>query len=168
MEKKYQFIYSSGLVYIGLTWVGRHEIRCIFAKFHQINCPAAHPCHQAQRGWLSTICFQPHLLLFEQASTDWSSYNSIAPKVVAYTWWLTIRQGAVVWLGWGRGWYGGPVQIACSGVELNEVQPSSSPRWSMRDLINQPFISQLSKHVSVCHHGCYWFLIWEDQIGNVL
>ena len=54
---------------------------------------------------------------------------------------------------------GGPVQIACSGVKLNDVQPSSSPWWSIRDPINQPFISQLSKHVSVCHHGCYWFLI---------
>ena len=53
----------------------------------------------------------------------------------------------------------GPVQIACSGVKLNDVQPSSSPWWSIRNPINQPFISQLSKHVSVRHHGCYWFLI---------
>jgi len=36
---------------------------------------------------------------------------------------------------------GGPVQIACSGVKLNDVQPSSSPWWSIRDPINQPFIS---------------------------
>lgn len=63
---------------------------------------------------------------------------------------------------------GGPVQIACSGVKLNDFQPSSSPQRSRRYLIDQPFISQLSKHVSVYHHGCYWFLIWEDQIGNVL
>ena len=63
----------------------------------------------------------------------------------------------------------GPVQIACSGVKLNEVQPGSSPWWPGRqNLNNQPFISQLSKHVSVYHHGCYWFLIWEDQIGCAL
>ena len=66
----------------------------------------------------------------------------------------------------GEWW--GPVHIACLGVKLNEVRPSSSPQWSRRNLNNQPFISQLSKHVSVCHHGCYWFLIWVDQIGNVL
>ena len=54
---------------------------------------------------------------------------------------------------------GGPVQIACSGVELMIVQPSSSPQRSRSDLLNRPFISQLSTHVSLCHHGCYWFLI---------
>ena len=69
---------------------------------------------------------------------------------------ITMHRG---WVEGGKGWGGGPVQIACSGAELNDVQPSSSPWWSMRNPINQPFTSQLSKHVSVCHHGCYWFLI---------
>ena len=39
-------------------------------------------------------------------------------------------------MGVGRGRNGGPVHIACSGVELNEIQPSSSPRRSKRDLFN--------------------------------
>jgi hypothetical protein len=73
---------------------------------------------------------------------------------------VVVDMGCWGMLGVGVGGEGrGPVQIACSGVKLNDVQPSSSPWWSIRNPINQPFISQLSKHVSVRHHGCYWFLI---------
>jgi len=39
-------------------------------------------------------------------------------------------------MGLGLGRFGGPVHIACSGVELNEIQPSSSPQWSKRYLFN--------------------------------
>ena len=68
-----------------------------------------------------------------------------------------------------EGRYGGdPFKLHAWGSNRMIVQPSSSPQRSRRILLNQPFISQLSKHVSLCHHGCYWFLIWEDQIGNVL
>ena len=52
---------------------------------------------------------------------------------------------------------------------VEKLDQSSLPQWwSRRDFLNQPFISQLSKHVSLCHHWCNWFLIWEDQIGNEL
>ena len=54
---------------------------------------------------------------------------------------------------------GGPFKLHAWGSNRMRVQPSSSPRRSRRDLLNRPFISQLSKHVSLCHHGCYWFLI---------
>lgn len=66
---------------------------------------------------------------------------------------------------WGRGCLGelgcllgGPVQIACSGVERNEFSTRLFATTAKMLLLAQSFFSQLSKHVSVCHHGCYWFL----------
>ena len=59
---------------------------------------------------------------------------------------------------WG-GIDGGPVQIACLGVEQNECSTQLVATVVEENIPNQPFISQLSKHVSLCHHGCYWFLI---------
>ena len=51
-------------------------------------------------------------------------------------WWYSRYGGWGGWMGLGLGRFGGPVHIACSGVELNEIQPSSSPQWSKRYLFN--------------------------------
>ena len=49
-----------------------------------------------------------------------------------------------------EGRYGGdPFKLHAWGSNRMIVQPSSSPQWSRRILLNQPFISQLSKHVSL-------------------
>ena len=45
------------------------------------------------------------------------------------------QRGSMVYV-LGVEWNGGPVHIACPGVKLNEIQPSSSPRWSKRNILN--------------------------------
>ena len=122
------------------TW--HHTVKLLFANsVHHFSLLKM--CH----GW------SKHFTSRYDPSTPYTPLHPLHPKVP-----LPLagrgdcsRGGDVIW---------GPVQIACSGVKLNEVRPGSSPWWSGRqNLNNQPFISQLSKHVSVYHHGCYWFLI---------
>jgi hypothetical protein len=59
---------------------------------------------------------------------------------------------------------GGPVQNACSGVGLNEGPTQLVATAVEEKLINLPFFSRLSKHGFARHHGCAWFLNWEDLI----
>jgi hypothetical protein len=49
---------------------------------------------------------------------------------------------------------GGPIQIACLGIKLNEGSLLLVATVAEERPLNQPFILQLSKHVSLCHHGC--------------
>lgn len=56
--------------------------------------------------------------------------------------------------------FGGPVQIAYSGVELNDYSTQLvATTVDEKPHQHKSFISQLSKHDTLRHHGCYWFLI---------
>ncbi len=86
--------------------------------------------------------------------------------------WILILIMALLWgrIVGGLLWVlvGGPFKLHAWASKGMNFQRGSSPQRPKCYFWHQLFISQLSRHVLVCHHGCYWFLIWEDQIGNVL